>query len=267
MTYLSGSPLYHYTLARELKKQGHKVEVFSMWSENELKKNLLADGIVTWYDHPKGSYDLVIISQKTYQSILDEVKAKKVINVVHSEYDCEDPITDKEIDEYVTIRPQIKKHIVENHKIPEGKVRVIYNGIDLEKFSPDKKKKHEGDYVKVVLPCTMDLLRKDFIEHYARIANDKYRVYIYGKNYNNDIKLSEYVYVHDEVPDIENYIADADLVAGILLGRVNLEARAMGIISFIHDPKKPADYQIYFPEWQDFIDKHDIKNVAKQICE
>lgn len=270
MTYFSGSPLYNYTLALELKKQGHDVSIYSMWSNNRLQIDLLNSKIMTYYNPPteeNGEYDLVLISQPDYEDTLDHIIAKRVVNIVHSEYDVETPITDKRVDYYVVIRPQIKDHLIQTHKIPKGKITLIYNGIDFERFSPDKRKIHNGDYIKVVLPCTLDLLRKKFIEYYARRASERYRVYIYGRDYGNDIDMNEWVYSNNEVFNIEDQIADADFVAGILLGRVNLEARAMGIVSFIHNPEIPEQYEIYYPEEKQFREMHDIKKVAKQLTE
>ena len=83
--------------------------------------------------------------------------------------------------------------------------------------------------------------------------------------FNGVIPEKEYVYVSDEVEDIENYIADADLVAGILLGRINLEARACDVPSVIHNPDNPDEMERYFPNRQEFEDRHDIKKVAQRL--
>lgn len=265
MTYLSGSPLYNYTLALELKKRGHDVSVYSMWEDNDLRNNLSDNGVMTCYEMPKVKFDLVLISQDYFKDVLEYVKADKIINIVHSEYDCENPIINKKIDHYIAIRPSIKEHLVGEHQICSTKISVIYNGIDFERFSPDKRKLHEHDYTKVVLPCTIDMLRIKFLEHYTKRASEKFRVYIYGKTYENKLFKNEWVFINDEVFDIENYIADADFVSGILLGRINLEARAMGIMSFIHNPDNPLDVQSYFPKQEEFEKKHNISNVVKQI--
>lgn len=265
MVYYSGSPLYHFTLARELKKQGHTVSIYSMWADNGLKDTLVKEGIYTLYDKPSGHYDLILISQPDHRDVLTQLTTNKLINIVHSEYDCETPITDRRIDHYIAIRPQIKDHLIEEHRIPAEQISVIYNGVDFERFNPKKREVNKEEFVKIVLPCTLDALRLKFIEHYTRKANKHYRVFIYGKQYDHQIYTNEWTYVHDEVPDIENYIKDADVVAGILLGRVNLEARAMNIVSLIHDPENPWHFQVYFPEREEFDKHHDITNVAKQI--
>lgn len=252
MAYLSGSPLYNFTLAKELSKE-HEVSLMSNWAENYLKYDLEDCGVQT-ISSPEDEYDLAIISQRK------DVKAKKRINVVHSEYDCETPILDA--DYYVAIRPSIKEHLIKEHGIPESKITVIYNGVDLERFKPIEKEKR--DYFKVVIPATRDLLRKKMFDYYVSKASKDYQVYIFGKYFGIDID-KDYVYVFDEVYNIEDHIGDADLVAGILLGRVNLEARAMDVRSIIHDPENPDRCEEFYPDRAEFEERHDIKNVVKKI--
>jgi glycosyltransferase involved in cell wall biosynthesis len=255
MEYLSGSPLYHYTLAKELVKE-HQVSFLSKWSPNHLMFELEELGVEI-LNEPKGHYDLAIVSQRD----MPLPSANKTIHIVHSEYDCETPRDNME--HYVAIRPSIKEHLIKEHNIPEEKIKVIYNGIDLELFSPREQSKR--DYFKVVIPATRDSLRQKMFDYYVNKANKDYRVFIYGRQFSAKIQ-GDYVYQFDEVSNIEEHIGDADLVAGILLGRVNLEARAMDVMSVIHNPDDPEDYYEYYPDRKEFEDKHDIKNVAKQLC-
>ena len=254
MEYLSGSPLYNYTLALELAKE-HKVSVLSRWRYNSLQMDL-EDAGVKCLDETNEHYDIALVSQRD----MPLPSADKVINIIHSEYDCETPR--ENIEHYVAIRPSIKEHLVNEHNIPEDKITVIYNGIDLERFSP--REKSERDYFKVVIPATRDSLRQKMFDYYVKKASKDYRVFIYGKNFGADIQ-GDYVYQYDEVANIEDFIGDADLVAGILLGRVNLEARAMDIKSVIHNPENPEDMYEYYPDRDEFDKNHDIKNVAKQL--
>jgi len=265
MTYLSGSPLYNYTLAIELKKQGHDVHFLSNWADNDLKKNLTDKGVVIMgvnevVDYWKSPFifDVAFVSQRSAPPL----QAKKTINIIHSEYDCETPIMSG-IDHYVAIRPSIKEHLIESHEIPEDKITVIYNGVDLERFKPLKKTKRK--YVKVVIPCTLDGLREKFLQYYTAKAKSDYKVYIFGKDFGANFIRNENVIVSDEVMDIEKHIGDADIVAGILLGRVNLEARAMDIKSYIHNPDNPEDFTLYYPSREEFDEKHDIKKVAEYL--
>lgn len=268
MTSLSGSPLYHYTLAMELLKQGHQVVFLSQWKKNFMQTNLKRAGAYLMSeinDDIRKEFDRIIISQQDHEGVLTMVLAKKIINVIHSEYEAETPITGSHIDEYIAIRPSIKQHLIEFHNIPDEKIRVVYNGVDFEKYSPEKRKETPKNYTKIVLPCTLDMLRKPFIEYYTKQARENFRVFLIGHDFGNDIYKNEWVYQQEAVEDLENYIADADYVAGILLGRVNLEARAMGILSYIHDPVDPRNRKIFFPEDEEFNQRHNITNVAKQI--
>jgi glycosyltransferase involved in cell wall biosynthesis len=255
MEYLSGSPLYHYTLAKELAKE-HEVSLLSRWAINKLQFDL-EDAGVEILTEAKGEYDLAIVSQQDFPL----PNAKKTIHVIHSEYDCETPRP--RMEHYVAIRPSIKKHLVKEHHIPADKISIVYNGIDLERFAPVPKVKK--DYFKIVIPATRDSLRQKMFNYYAKRASKDYRVYIYGRQFSANIK-GDYVYQFDEVDNIEEHMADADLVAGILLGRVNLEARAMNIKSIIHNPDDPEDFYEYYPDRKTFEEKHDIKRVAKQLC-
>jgi len=248
MEYLSGSSLYNYTLAKELMKD-HEVDVLSNWSDKFKDLNRIT--------RAEKEYDLALISHREFPM----PKANKIINIIHSEYEGETPIIG--LDHYIAIRPEIKEHLIKEHRIPADKIRVIYNGVDLERFKPRKKTKR--NYTKVVIPATRDHLRKKFFEYYIEKANKDFRVYIYGKDNGYKIPEKEYVYVNDQVDNIEDYIGDADLVAGILLGRVNLEARAMDVKSRIHNPEKPEEFEEFYPPRDEFEKRHDIKNVAKQL--
>ncbi len=256
---LTGSPLYNYTLAMELVKD-YNVSMFSLWSNNYLKKDLLKVGVKI-VDDTDSDYDLIIVSQGNLPTLKGRKFNGKVINIVHSEYIYEAPL--KDAYKWVAIRPSIKEHLIKNHNIPENKIEVIYNGINLDRFKPIKKSNR--DYTKVVIPASIDNLRKKFFKYYTDKANKDFRVYIYGMDGGGKIKDKKYVYVKDQTSDIEKHIAEADIVAGILLGRVNLEARACDVLSYIHNPDKPEEYETFYPLREDFEERHNIKNVAKLI--
>lgn len=266
MTSLSGSPLYHYTLALELIKQGHSVDIKTQTKDNEIRNNLLKEGVKLITEFNK-NYDLALLSQPISKYSLDEIKSINVFNIVHSEYECEDPIIDNRINKYIAIRPSIKEHLITEHGIDKDKIEVIYNGVDFERFNTSKRKKHKGNYTKVVLPCSIHSLRKEFINFYTKQATEHYRVYIYGDYFDSEIYKNDWVFIENARFDIENYIFDADCIAGILLGRVNLEAMAMGIPSYIHNPDKPSDNHLFELSKKDFETNHNIKNVAKQIID
>lgn len=256
MTYLSGSPLYNYTLAKELAKE-NDVSLLSSWANNKLKSDLEEIG-VKCITEANEEYDLAIVSQRNFPV----PKAKRVINIVHSEYDCETPITEG-IDHWVAIRPSIKEHLIKEHGLKDKDITVIYNGVDLERFKPINKSKR--NFIKVVIPATIDPLRQRMFNYYTSRASKDFRIFIIGKDFGAYIPNNEFIIIKGETDEIEKEIADADIVAGILLGRVNLEARACDVISYIHNPENPEEYEVFYPHRWDFEERHDIKNVANKI--
>ena len=263
----TGSPLYNYTMAMEMLRRGDSVSIFTTrWKDNELRENLIKAGCHV-VDVLSEKYDLAFISQPLHDSWLSQIKADRIINIIHSEYHWETPIIDGRIKGYIAIRESIKTHLIEAHKIDKNKIAVIYNGINLERFSPKNRVIQEESFVKVIMPCTIDPLRNNFIDYYVNRANQKLRVYIYGTNWDNREISNPWVYLNEEIFNIEDKIKDADIVAGILLGRVNLEARAMGIPSVIHNPDNPEEKEYYFPDWDEFRNRHDIKQVVEKIYE
>lgn len=274
MTYLSGSTLYNYTLAMEYARTGYDVTVLSNYNQfpimdagrNVIVKNMMDAKIklVNFTTKPiEDVYDVVFASQPTTERWV--FKMKNLINIVHSEYDCETPMMSAR--RWVAIRPQIKEHLIQSHKIADKDIFVIYNGVDRVKFSPSKRVKNSSPFQRIVVPCTLDYLRKKFIDHCFNVATPTFTIDFYGMNVSRLLlKESKYVTIHPPRFDIEEAMKDADAVWGILLGRVNLEANSMGIKSVIFDPVTLKSEDFFLPE--DVFDaRHNIVNVAKQLLE
>lgn len=276
MAYLSGQPLYCYELCRELKKQGHDVTMMSELHNPPLQKpdkdghklvsNLTAEGIhcLEWNGSACSGYDLILASEPQSRIVFQSSGETPVFNIVHSEYDCESPIPDRaEIKAYICIRPSIAAHIMTQHDIPSDKVKVIYNGVDRQRFSPSLKRKNKNGFYKIVVPCTLDPLREKFLNHIIDNATQQKQVIIRGMDCGAKLNKSEFVTIKPDTFDIQEEMADADEIAGILLGRVNLEAWSMGIKSTIYDPVTLDNITLEPPI--DFDKKHNIKNVVKDI--
>lgn len=275
MSYLSGQPLYCFELCRELRRQGHGVTMVSEFdgelkgaSGYRLKEELIKDGVnlidikTVKYNGIAGNYDLILASENCSKVVLEALPKVPAINIVHSEYDCETPLENSnQIIAYVCIRHSILWHIVKEHNIPQDKCVVIYNGIDRKRFRPVKKAKR--DYQKIVVPCTLDTLREPFLNKVIDSANEKRKVYLFGMDCGAKLHQNEFTFISPDKFDIEADIADADEVAGILLGRVNLEAWSCGVKSTVYDPVT-LESQTFEPPI-DFDSKHNITNVVKQI--
>lgn len=252
MTYLSGQPMYCYEVARELRRRGHEVDMISTFGDNEIRWGLEEVGVRCLL-LPEGIYDVAFLSEFDYG-----VQAIIRVNIVHSEYDCETPIPN--CDGYVAIRPSIKEHIIKEHDIPEKKIQVIYNGVDLTRFKPVKKP--ERDYKLMVAPCTLDPLREKFLNVLISLANKDKQLILLGDYHGARLIKSPYVEILPSRFDIEKEIQLADEVHGILLGRVNLEAYACGVDSYMWNPDTLFCEKF---EPRNFKENHNIVNVVGKL--
>jgi hypothetical protein len=117
----------------------------------------------------------------------------------------------------------------------------------------------------VFIPATTDTLREKFLNHFINKANKYYRVFIYGAKCSAKLEKNDFVYVLKPKFNIEEEIADADEVPGILFGRVNIEAMACGIKTTIFDPYTLESEELTPPK--DFQKIFDIKNMTDRILQ
>jgi hypothetical protein len=260
-----------------LKKKGHEVTMMSELTippgqrpDNDgwkLVRNLEREGIscVEWDGWKCSGYDLILASEPQSRIIFGSSGSTPVFNIIHSEYECESPIPLRpEIKKYIAIRPSIAAHIMLEHAIPSDMVKVIYNGVDRKRFSPGLVKERKFAKIKRILaPCTLDSLREKFLNHLIENASEKVQVVICGMDCGAKLKESPFVIIKPDTFNIQYEMAYADEVAGILLGRVNLEAWSMGLESTIYDPVTLE--KVTLPPPYDFDNKHNIKLVARQI--
>lgn len=262
MNHLSGSPLYNYELARALNKLGHEVTVVSDWDRpfddgERLKENLESEGITCndWFT--ESSCDVIIASQGESEKLLNHYKVP-AINVIHSELPYEEPIKNQYIKAYVGIRDSIKTHW---QKQFPGNWQVIGNPIDTDRFNPKIRQPKNVPYYVTVIPCTIDTLRQKMLEKFCSEANQYNRFMVVGIDRGINLPRNEYFAIMPPTFDIENYYAVADRVAGVFLGRVNLEAAACGVPSLIVEPRtlKETDFPPKLPK------EYEAENVAKEI--
>jgi glycosyltransferase involved in cell wall biosynthesis len=188
---------------------------------------------------------------------------------IHSEViSLEDPVKDNSIKKYIAIRPEIKEHIINNFKIPEEMIEVIYNPIYNEKFQP--KKISSENYVLFV--GTIDYLRKetilDLIEYTRELGKELWLVGDNNGNYLENLLLESHVKHFPSTWNIEDFISKSDETAGIQLGRTTIEGWMCGKSSWIYK----VDSGGFILSKEKFeppldIEKYHTLNVAKQIKE
>ena len=251
-SYLSGSPLYVYTLAYELRQLGHEVTIYSPMVGGVLEEKADEAGIVTVTTlDPASRYDVMHLNQTTSQVMLDTYDVPAVYTI-HSEFPCEDPLRDARIQEYIAIRPSI----AEQWGID---CTIIYNPIDFRRFHP---------YPKPSKPLTLfvgtiDYLRMESARHLIESGK---RCRFVGKKFATWADGMENWF--PEAWDIEDHLKDATETAGIMLGRTSLEGFAAGLPAIIYDVdtegriKSITEHQP--PEDMSFFDS---QFVVKQVLE
>jgi glycosyltransferase involved in cell wall biosynthesis len=158
------------------------------------------------------------------------------ISTIHSEViELENPVIHPSIKKYISIRPEIKEHIISNFNIPENMVDVIYNPIDETKFY--NKNLNSENYVLFV--GSIDYLRektiRDLVEYTKK--NDK-ELWLVGENKSNflsEITKNSHVKFYGPTLDVDKYIHKCSETAGILLGRTTIEGWMCGKPGWIYN--------------------------------
>jgi glycosyltransferase involved in cell wall biosynthesis len=298
---LTGSELYVFELAKELKKLNCSVTVLSQIGGplTDMAKKIgikclpfeeapgfkMGDG--KWgFNGPNGSelskensmyrisdvnYDIIHMQHKPVaERMLQFYPELNKIYSIHSEViELENPIKDSTIKKYIAIRPEIKDYIVNNFEIPEEQVDIIYNPIDSDKFKPNPSIKTENA---ILFVGTIDYLRKETIlDLMERTKEEGKELWLVGEdkgNYLQQVLFESHVKHFPATWSVENFIYKCEETAGIQLGRTTIEGWMCGKPSWIY--KVDSGGFILSKEKFDpptDIEKYHASNVAKQIKE
>lgn len=196
---LAGSETFTYTLAVELQRQGHDVEVFT-FHQGKVSKRLAGEGIpIRMGDLP--SYDLILANHDTCVRAVSQKGF--TIQTCHGIYPkLEQP--SKDADLYVSISQEIANHLTD-----QGfKSKVIYNGVDCRRFYP---KNPINEKVKTILSLSTSAKFNTKLARLCKLLN---------------IKLITLNKFKNPQWNVEDFINMADLV--ISLGRGCYESLACG---------------------------------------
>jgi len=234
---LGGSEMYHYEMARELDLLGHDVTLFTLrhidWmNEVRLRMQHIRQLDPTNLDITE-KYDIIVASQPEVNLfILEHFKETPIISIIHSEIRSEDPILDPRISHYVAIRQPIADMLINDYKIPNNKVSLIYNPIDQSRFNENETEKLER-YSGIFVGEVLDPIRFNAVQHIVNqcIEND-WDLYIMSES-RYDFNHPNIKYV-DKRWDTENLVQMMNFTAGILLGRTTLEGWRCGVPGYMY---------------------------------
>lgn len=296
----TGSEMYVYELARGLKKLNCDVTVLSD-IEGPLSKLANQQGIKTlpfsnppgfklgdgkWgFNTPEGfkpsqpnmmykmsevNFDIAHVQHNPIsQRICDMYPNLPKLSTIHSEViELENPYIHESIKEYVCIRPEIQKHIIEKFNINENVTQVIYNPIDTNRFNI----KDTKSYPYVLFVGTIDYLRentiRDLVDYSKSINKELWLVGENKSNYLPELLQNTHVKHFGATNKVEPYVKNCYETAGILLGRTTIEGWLCGKSGWIYNVDDKG--QILNKEKHEVpsdVSKFDYMEVAKKIKE
>lgn len=239
--YCSGSAMYAYDLAVDLKKRGHDVTILSELggeiSSAALKKDIKLVDFSQIFSIQDEKYDIIHLNQYGPADMaLQFFEDIPAVFTIHSELNIEKPYIHPNIKKYIAIRPSIVS------KYQQLNPAMIWNGIDFERFNQnnkeaiENKKSDVGMYKDIVLFVgTIDTLRAPTIKDLMdKTFENNEELWVVGRNF-LPFKLPDRVRVLPETFFAEKWIEMADACAGILVGRTAIEAWACGKPYFCYD--------------------------------
>lgn len=263
----TGSEMYVYELAKELKKlncdvtvlsdingplskiaqqKGIKVLPFSSppgyklgdgkWGFSNQNGQQISQPNV-WYNISQVDFDVIHTQHYPItEHICNLYPNIPKISTIHSEViDLENPFKHESIKKYICIRPEIQTNIIENFNINKSNTDVIYNPIDNDRFNLKNIK--DGNYVLFV--GSIDYLRKNTIfdlVQYSESINKE--LWIVGENksdYLDELLNFNHVKYFKSTNKVEKYVKECFETAGILLGRTTIEGWLCGKKGWIYD--------------------------------
>lgn len=207
LKHMGGSETFTYTLAKELERQSHSVDVFT------LSKGVVSEKLNT-VDELKDEYDIMFINHNScLEHILKKkIKGFKILTCHGIQPQLEQPIPGA--DSYVVVAEEIQEHL----KNRGFNSTVIRNGVDCKRFFPIRK--INAECKSVLSMCHGEEAKNNISEACKKL----------GISFNFTGTTLE-----GRTFEIEKLIFEADLVFGF--GRSTYESMACGRNVISYDSK------------------------------
>jgi len=255
----TGSEMYVYELAKGLLNLNYDVSVVSpniggRLTDLAIKHNIKVYTFKTL--NKNENFDLIHCQHLPItQELIKIFPITKKMCTIHSEVNStENPVRHFSIFKYIAIRPEIKEHLINNF----GPNRNVFDTNDI---------KNDG-YLLFV--GTLDYLRAQTIfdlVNYTKENNKEF--WLVGKNHSNylpQILSNSHVKYFDSTSDVEKFVKNCDVTAGILLGRTTIEGWMCGKPGWIYDVNDKGQIlgkKLYSPPSD--VDKFYVSNVVNKI--
>jgi glycosyltransferase involved in cell wall biosynthesis len=229
----TGSESYCLELVKALRAAGHEVEVFALYGSSELEAELeqLGASLCVFPRRLRLRPDRVICMHPLATALLLLRVSREVpaLALVHGVIAGEAPVSAPRIDRWVAVSPYVADHLAETERLQWEDVRVVPNGIDLDRFvAPQLESGSER--VRVLWASTYIPLRRKALAALAAAVIKQPGTEL---TVVTDLLPKGLIPEHDRIrvvpkeEDVVGLIRDHDVVAGLGPGRILLEALAM----------------------------------------
>ena len=233
-----GSETYAYALISELHNRGIDVEALTASSVGIIATKLTEKGIkISRGAAKERSYDLILASHLSSHPIINNLQGKKIQTCHGPMHHLEQPMSG--IDGYVSVSEEVQAHL-QSKNIQSS---VIYNGVDVDRFSP---KKPIGDSVKSVLSLSQHGPFNTFLKKMFEKRGIAFK------------SLNKFA---SPVFNVEDYINEADLV--ISIGRGVYEAMSCGRPVLCLDNRQ---YMGAIPTGEGLLTENNMTECLKNNC-
>lgn len=271
--YCSGSAMYAYDLAVELKKRGNTVTILSAIG-GEISNLAIQAGIrlvdnSQIFDIKDEKFDVLHLNQwYPAELALEYFPTVPAVFTIHSELSIEKPYIAKDkIMRYIGIRPSVCTKYADLEPV------LIWNGIDFSRFNTSNedvimKKKIATKMQKEILLFvgTIDGLRANAISDLMQSESKGKELWLVGKNMLPFPVPPEKAKILPETFFVEKWTEMADICAGIMIGRTAIEAWACGkpyLCYTVTDSGAISAKELMLPPAD--MSKYDIRHMTDSI--
>ena len=284
--YHGGSEGFSQTLIRKLAQEGHEVHIFAiMWDASEQFNNIhfhkvptitfnsffrdLTFALSAFLVMKREHFDIIQSHDKTlFQDIYRagdgchiewlRQRWKRIglfgrVSVILNPYHWLILTMERMIlkghrfKKIIAISELVKRNLIENYNVDEGDIEVIYNGVDLERFHPENRKKYideirrrhsigGNDFVILFAGSGFERKGVDYLLKASELVSEAITVLIVGKG--SEEKMRRYIKKQRVIfcgpqKEIHKYYAASDIFVFPTIyepfGNVHLEALASGL--------------------------------------
>lgn len=199
-------------------------------------------------------FDLIIIMQaQHFESLNIKIKNSKIVNIIHSEvYQVDNPLIHNKA-KYISVRDEIKQHLIKNFNIKPENITTLINPINKKYYSNDQLNKLDNFYNEKfgLFACgSLGEIRWKAAIDFAFFCKELNYKSLLMASLNEETKKEFYKFYDRIIPPSENvnlFMQKAQISGGILKGRTYWEAKLCGkpVIEYMVNPQGDVLYEIY----------------------